>query len=149
MERRTHRGTFHRHGLILAGLAVCLLASAAWADDLTGADTFLCTGMQVHECTASGGCESGLPWDYNIPVFVEVDLVRQQLRTTEASGEDRSSPIRNLERDEGYIFLQGVENGRAFSAVIAVEPGLATFTIATDGTSFTVFGACTPVRSEG
>jgi hypothetical protein len=134
-----------RSALLACCLTVFLAASGIHADDVTDADSILCTAMRVHECTASGGCQGGLPWDYNLPTFVEIDLRNQEMRTTEASGENRSTPIKNLEREDGFVYLQGVENGRAFSAVIATEPGLATFSIAADGLSLVVFGACTPV----
>lgn len=130
--------------IIACWLAVCLGASVAGADNLKDAENYLCTGMQVFETTASGSCSSGPPWDYNLPSFVEIDLRDLMLRTTEASGENRSSPIKHLEREDGYVYLQGIENGRAYSAVIAVDAGLITFSIAADGRSIAVFGACTP-----
>ena len=118
---------------------------ALQADDLEGAEVILCGSTLVHHCTASGGCESDPPWDYNIPIFVEIDFTQRVIRTTDASHENRSTPLKNLERDDPFVFLQGVEQGRAFSAVIATDVGLATFSIAADGETISVFGACTPL----
>jgi hypothetical protein len=73
-----------------------------------------------------------------------VDLKRKTLATTRASGEDRSTPIQGQSREAGYIYLQGVENGRSFSMVISENTGELTFTVATDGETATMFGDCTP-----
>ena len=77
-----------------------------------------------------------------------MDLAAKTLSTTAASGENRSTPIKNLEREEGMIILQGYENGRAFSFVIAEEDGMASIAVARDGLSVAVFGACTPMPSK-
>jgi hypothetical protein len=93
---------------------------------------------------ADGGCNSGAPEDENIPDFIEVDLKRKTLAATRASGEDRSTPIKSQTREAGYIYLQGVENGRSFSMVISESTGDLTFTVAADGETATMFGDCTP-----
>jgi hypothetical protein len=148
MKLRLQRQAVGRSALLAGWLAVCLAASGAGADDLKDAEAFLCSAMKVDQCTPSSGCQSGLPWDYNLPAFVEIDLSNRELRTTEASGENRSTPIKNLQREEALVFLQGIENGRAYSAVIALEPGLVTFSIAADGQSIAVFGVCTPLSPK-
>jgi hypothetical protein len=133
-----------RKAIIL--LVVCLsmvLFGSARADDLTGANVLLCTAVQATVCTTDGDCEIGPPWNWNIPQFIQVDLGGKILRTTKASGENRSTPIKNLERVEGNIFIQGVERGRAFSFVIEEETGYATIAVAREGIGVTVFGACT------
>ena len=92
-------------------------------------------------------CSNEPPWKLDIPQFIEVDLDERTLSTTEASGENRSTPIKNLEREEGLIILQGYEKGRAFSFVIAEEDGMASIAVARDGLNVAVFGACTPMPS--
>ena len=131
--------------LFVIGVGLVLVASALPADDLTGSDRFLCSSVEVNICTALGDCASEPPWNLNIPQFIEVDLDKKTLSTTVASGENRSTPIKNLERDGDLIFLQGVEQGRAFSFVIAQEDGLASIAVARDGLSVSVFGSCTPM----
>ena len=132
-----------RHLFSIMGCAA-LLASAAAADELTGKDRFLCTAVEANVCSIEGECESAPPWRFNIPQFIVVDLDAKKLATTEASGENRQTPIKNLEREEGLIFLQGIEGGRAFSFVIAEEDGTASIAVARDGVTVSVFGACTP-----
>lgn len=132
-----------RWTLVLLVAAVLATGRVA-ADDLTGADRFLCAAVEANVCTMEGDCENAPPWRFNIPQFIVVDLEAKKLATTEASGENRETPIKNLEREAGLIFLQGVEGGRAFSFVIAEEDGTASIAVARDGVTVSVFGACTP-----
>jgi hypothetical protein len=69
------------------------------------------------------------------------------MATTKASGEDRSTPIRTLERENGLIYIQGIEGGRAFSFVISESTGLLSVAVARDGKAVSVFGACTPLSA--
>jgi hypothetical protein len=125
-----------------------LLSVPLLADDVTGSGTLLCSGAQATRCFADGECSSGPPWKWDIPVFIEIDLDGKELRTTEASGENRSTPIKGIVREKGLIFLQGVEGGRAFSFVITEETGFLSVGVATEGMALAVFGACTP-KTEG
>ncbi len=87
---------------------------------------------------------SELPETENIPEFIEVDLKSKTIAATKASGEDRSTPIQTQSRTAGYIYLQGMENGRSFSMVISESTGDMTFAIAADGETAVMFGECTP-----
>jgi len=125
-------------------LGLVLASTTLMADDLTGADRVLCTAIQATRCSADDECRTGAPWDWNIPQFIEVDLKKKQLATTAASGENRVTPIKNLERNDGVLYLQGVEGGRAFSFVIdEVTGSLSVATASAAGTTM-VLGACTP-----
>jgi hypothetical protein len=130
----------------LIPVLMLLLASTPLpADDITGKDTILCASVQAALCSAEGECETGSPWNWDIPQFVIIDMKDNVIRTTEASGVKRVTPFKNARREEGLIFIQGVQNFRAFSLVIAEEDGLMSAAIAMDGLSINVFGACTPV----
>ena len=76
---------------------------------------------------------------------MEIDLKKKEVRTTEASGQGRSTPFKHVERDGGLLVLQGVENGRAFSFAISEEDGSLSVAVARDGVTVSVFGACTPL----
>lgn len=139
--RQVSGRTFGRCGLfVLVLLAAC---SAAAADDVTGAEKILCTAVQAARCTVADDCWTAPPWEWNIPQFIEIDLGKKLLATTEASGENRTTPIKNLERHEGVIYLQGVEGGRAFSFVIVEATGSLSVAVATEGATTSVLGACT------
>ena len=129
---------------IAALLLVLLFTSPVVGDMLVDADRMLCVPGHVFHCVADGECKTELPEDESIPEFIEVDLKRKTLATTRASGEDRSTPIKSQQRDAGYIYLQGVENGRTFSMVMSENTGGLTFVVATDGETATMFGDCTP-----
>lgn len=124
------------------------LPAVAHADDLSGADRFLCAAVQVTHCTETGECATDLPWNLNVPQFIEVDLGAQTLATTEASGENRATSIAQTYREDGIIVLQGLENGRAFSFRISEQTGAATVAVAREGLAVSVFGACTPLAGE-
>ena len=130
--------------LAVAGLAPPAKVSA---DDLTGAQSVLCTPVQVNVCTTDGDCESDAPWELNIPQFLELDFKGKMMSTTKASGENRSTPIKVLERENGLIFIQGIEQGRAFSFVISESTGMLSVAVARDTKVVSVFGACTPLNS--
>ena len=137
--------------LILVPLMVLLLCSgsSAAADDLTGADRFLCTPSQATLCVEDGEYAVDLPWNVNIPQVIEVDPQARRLATPEASGENRQTAIEHLHRADGSIVFHGFEMGRAFSWVIDEASGRVTAAIATDGISVGILGACTPVAGEG
>ncbi len=125
---------------------VTLAPMISFADDLTGADRILCTAVQATVCESGGDCQIGAPWEWNIPQFVEIDLKHKTLGTTKASGENRRTPIKNLQRTDGLIFLQGIEAGRAFSFVIEEETGYLSAAVARNEITVSVFGACTPLQ---
>lgn len=119
-------------------------ASSVAADTLKDAKRMLCVPGTVSHCVNGEACSSELPETENIPEFIEVDLKKKTLSATRASGQDRTTPILSQARSGGYIFLQGVENGRTFSMVISESTGDLTFVVATDGETASMFGACTP-----
>jgi hypothetical protein len=135
-----------RQAAVLFVSATMVLAAAAGAlraDDLTGADQLLCTAVQATKCTDDGDCTQDLPWNLNVPQFIQVDLKAKRLSTTKASGENRSTPIEYLKRENGLIVLQGFERGRAFSFVIGEATGMLSAAVAAEGRAVVVFGACT------
>ena len=134
--------------LIVASiLALSLLgARPAIADDLSGASALLCSSSWATVCTSDEFCESGAPWGWDIPQFVEVDIKKKLLSTTKASGENRSTPAEVLRTDNGRILIQGEELGRAFSIFISEQTGTMSSVIAGENMTVSVFGACTPIK---
>ncbi len=125
-------------------VSICTLAaSSAFADSVANADRLLCSTSRVVVCFEDGECVESLPWELNIPQFVVIDTKKKTISTTKASNENRSTPIRTLQRDGGVVIFQGIEQGRAFGVVIDEESGLLTGSVARDGMSVSVFGACT------
>ena len=132
---------------IISAVSTFLLSAPLFADDLHGTDTLLCSAVEATVCDVDGECVSGPPWDWDVPQFLEIDLKKKLIATTAASGENRNTPIRNQERADGVIVLQGVQQGRAFSFVINVTTGIASVAIATGNLTVSIFAACTPLKS--
>ncbi len=137
----------NRLGVLVPIFLALAAPAAAAADDLTGEPLILCTPVQATRCTDDGECTIEPPWNLNIPQFIEVNFREKKLSTTKASGENRSTPIKNLQREGGVIYLQGVEGGRAFSFVITEKTGDASIAVAAEGRTVSVFGACTPIAA--
>ena len=129
---------------LLGSLVILLLFPGfVGADDLTGADRWLCSAIEATVCDVDGDCNTGAPWLWDIPQFIEVDLMKKKIATTKASSENRETPILTLERSDGLVFMQGIENGRAFSFVVEEKSGTLSAAIARTGITVSVFGACT------
>jgi hypothetical protein len=132
---------------ILATASLALLSTTPLiADDVTGADHLLCATVRATECFADGACYPGNPEEWGSPRFVKVDFEEKMLRTTEASGEDRSTPMKHIEREGDRIFIQGVQDSRAFSIVIDQDSGSASTAIVLEGHALALFGYCTPIE---
>ncbi|UCF67814.1 MAG: hypothetical protein JSV80_00520 [Acidobacteriota bacterium] len=127
------------------GVISLLCWGTVLADDLTGASELLWTSVHATVCSPDGECSSGPPWNWDVPQFIEIDLVGKTLSTTKASGENLSTPIGHVSRENGVIFLQAVERGRAFSFAIMEETGMVSAAVARAGLTVSVFGACTPM----
>jgi hypothetical protein len=138
---------FHRSLWIAAAFALVLPFSSG-ADDLSNQQLLLCTAVTAMHCHDDGDCVVDVPWNLNIPQFIQVNLDKKTLSTTKASGENRSTQIKNLIREGGTIYIQGLEGGRAFSFVINEGSGLMSVGVAADGRVVSVFGACTPLAQE-
>jgi len=131
----------------LLTVSLVFTAPAAHADDLTGASRFLCSVVSVGRCDVDG-CAVDTPEGTLIPQFVIVDLGAKLLSTTPASGENRSTPIESLRREGGLVVLQGLENGRAFSFVVAEKSGSASVAIAREELVLAVSAVCTPLPAS-
>ena len=98
----------------------------------------------VSHCIPDQPCTSGPPEGVNVPDFIEVDLRKKTLAATAASMENRTTSVQQLTRQDGFIYLQGLEYGRAFNMTISESTGDLVFMVATGGQAATMFGSCTP-----
>jgi len=129
--------------------SVGLLASgAALADNLEGADRLLCAPEQIMICVEQADCYPAHASELGVPDFVIVDLKNKKMQTTKSSQQTRTTAISGVSRTDGKIFLQGVENGRAFSFVINEITGSLTVALSRDGVAVAVFGSCTNAKVE-
>ena len=132
--------TMNKSTIAVAGL---LTGALVQADQVTGVDKFICAAAQVQICLEADSCYASSAWELDVPDFVVIDLKNKNVSTTKASGLNRSTPFSSFSRNDGRIYLQGVEQGRAFSFVIDEATGRMTAAVARDGVAVNVFGACT------
>lgn len=123
-----------------AGLMV---SGVAFADNLQGVDRLLCAVGEVVACVEASDCYPIHPSEVDVPEFVIVDVKGKLLSTTKASERNRQTAVQTVHRADGYIYLQGIDLGRAFSFVIDEATGHVTVAVSRDGVSVTVFGVCT------
>ena len=128
-----------------AGILAVLATSPALADDVSGANDILCSTLETSVCFAGGQCIAVYPADLNVPQFIEIDVKAKRLATTAASGQNRATEARTVDRSEGRLLLQGMESSRAFSLFIDEASGEASFASAADGRGVVAFAACTPL----
>jgi hypothetical protein len=136
-----------RRYLMVFAVLLAMPGASVWADDLTGSTRFLCAAVQATKCLEGGECEIDVPWNLNIPEFIEIDLDARRLSTTKASGQNRATTIEHMSRRDGTIVLQGFEMKRAYSFVITEQTGRVAVAVATEGRVVSVFGACTALPS--
>jgi hypothetical protein len=130
-------------------IAIAALSSspAMLADVLSGSSSLLCHGLSAARCELdTGTCAVKSPWQLNLPDFLKVDLDAKRAETTVASGQQRQTPIRTVERANGLIVLQGFEGERAFSWLITEATGEGTMTMSSPEAGLTVFTVCTPIE---
>lgn len=132
----------------IPAIVALMACSAVQADNVAGEDRILCSTSTVMLCVEDGKCFPISILDLDVPQFLIIDTKKKMIATTKASGEKRESPVANLSRHSGRIFLQGVENNRAYSILIEEEPGRFSAAIARDGITLSVFGACTDANVD-
>ena len=119
-------------------LTLFLLATAPG----TAADlNLLCAVVDAEQCPSKGACNTVDTDEMNFPRFFVVDFGAGQLHGKRPDGSEASSAIRSRFRQDDRAMLQGVENGRAWSLVIADE-GAFVLSAADIGASFAIFGHC-------
>ena len=125
-----------------------LAGGVVLADNLEGADRLLCAPEQIKICVEEADCYPAHNDELGVPAFVIIDLKNKKLQTTKASEQVRSTTFSNMTRSGGKIFLQGLENGRAFSFLIDEASGRLTVAVSRDGVAVAAFGSCTNAKVE-
>ena len=128
---------------VMIALAGLVTGALVQADQLSGVDEFLCAAGQVQICIESDTCYMASASELDVPDFIVIDLKKKKVSTTEASGLHRATTFTSTSRNDGQIFQQGLEGGRAFSFVIDEATGRMTVAVARDGIAVNVFGVYT------
>jgi hypothetical protein len=121
----------------LAGVLLAVLPLAPLA-----ADPLICSLSSIRSCDELTGCEPVLHEEYNIPRFWKVDLEQRTITATRPDGSEATTKIQSLTGRLTRASIQGVENGRAWSATIG-DDGSLSLVVSGEGFGFVGFGACT------
>lgn len=121
-------------GLMVAGL----LCATASADTLSGTKRLLCTTEELKDCVAGTECFNGLPAEYGAPVSLRIDFAGKQVL-----GESRKSKIRDIEKTDTQLLLQGREMGYGWTIGIDRRSGDMTLSLVNREGAFVLFGRCT------
>jgi hypothetical protein len=125
-------------GILLAGSAV-VLPSAVPAAPLDGSAPMLCALSSVVECGRKGDCERSLSEEAGIPAFIRVNVTQRLLSSLDGA---RTSPIVNVQRSNGQLMLQGMQNERVWGAAIDEESGRMSATAVEADGAFVLTGTC-------
>ena len=121
----------------LAGLVV--LPRVAPAAPIDGSVPMLCAVNSVVECTRRGSCERSTAEDAEVPAFVRIDVAKRLLSTVDGA---RTSPIASVQRTNGRLMLQGMQNERVWGAVVNEQTGQMSATIGEDDGSIVLSASC-------
>ena len=102
----------------------------------------ICAIIEVSECAPGIECLKGIASDFNFPQFIKINFKKKILIGKSKNQKMLTSPIETLKSEDGNLILQGVQNKRAWNMVISETTGEMTATVAGEGFSFIVFGAC-------
>ena len=122
---------------ILASSAV--LPSAVPAAPLDGSAPMLCALSSVVECGRKGDCERSSAEEAGIPPFIRVNVPQRLLSSLDGA---RTSPIVNVQRSNGQMMLQGMQNERVWGAVIDEGSGRMSATSVEAEGAFVLIGMC-------
>ncbi len=129
--------------MILVLFSMCLIPIAVVAGDFDGSKPLLFAVIETVECTPGSECLRGTAESVGIPQFLKINFEGKTISSTPESGTIRTTKIKNLERIEGKLILQGVQNGKAWNMVINEATGKVTMSASDEQAGFVVFGACT------
>ena len=130
--------------IIFSVLCICISPLPVVAGDFDGSRQLLCAIIEAFECGLDGDCLELEAEDMNIPEFLNINFKEKKISGTRENGELTTTKIKNMVRTEGNLILQGIENGRAWSMVIAEATGKMVLTASGDQVGFVLFGACLP-----
>ncbi len=128
--------------MILLMLFICFLPITGFAGDFDGSKPLICAVIEEFDCTPGEECLSGTAQRINIPQFLRIDFKEKVITGDRGDGKVLSTTVNNMERVDGKMILQGIQNGKAWNMVITEATGKMTVTAADEQVGFVVFGVC-------
>ena len=130
--------------LILALLLTNCFPGQVLAEDFDGTKPLLCATIEVYECQRGEQCQERTSESIDIPQFLTFDFKKKTITGTRQDKNVKTANIESQTVMDGRLVLQGAQNGRGWSIVIAEETAKMTLTASDDQAGFVVFGVCTP-----
>lgn len=124
---------------VILGIAGLLPPMSASAAPLDGSAPILCALNSVVECARRGDCERSNTDDAQVPPFVQIDVPKKLLRSVDGT---RTSPITSVNRTNGRLMIQGMQNERVWGAVVNEETGQMSATVSEADGAIVIAGAC-------
>lgn len=118
---------------------VGLLDGGVAAAPLDGSTPILCAFTSIVECSPGGECQRSSAEDAEVPPFIRMNVLRKEMHTLDGK---RTSPIAKVERVNGQLMIQGVQNARAWGAVIDEATGRIGATVSEVDGAIVLSGAC-------
>src|SRR4029453_13867391 len=142
--RRSTMNRLQATGLILVLGGVALAAPttpASAAGKYDGSKPMLCAVTRGSGGTKDGNCERSAPQEgNNLPGFMRVDVKGKLLSDNDGSG--RKTEINSSAIVDNQLMLQGAENGKAWTIVIASDSGAFGSSVVEDDGLFAFCGVC-------
>jgi len=129
--------------IIITGVSLFCSARVG-AADFDGSKPLICSVIQTVACPRGEEVSKGTAEDIDLPQFFFIDFEKKLVTGKTSEGEVRETKIESIKHEDGKLILQGVQRGKAWSAVINEETGKTTIIGANDEGGFVVFAACTP-----
>ncbi len=120
-------------------LGIAILPTAVGAAPMDGSAPILCAVSSVVECSRRGDCERSTAEEADLPPFVRINVQQRLLGSVDGA---RTSPIAFVQRENGRLMLQGMQNDRVWGAVINEETGQMSATIGEFDGTIVLSGAC-------
>lgn len=124
-------------------ICLCMTPMQLAAAQFDGSDALLCALVQIIECEADRECHPVTTEMAMIPRFLKINFEKNSISATEESNRTDVSVLKNFERVDGRLIIQGAENGRGWTIVISEKTGKMSATVSDEDVGFVVFGACT------
>ena len=130
---------------VTCALGVLCIGGLSHAGDFDGSKALTCATIEAIECAPGGKCLRGWAREINLPQFVTVDLAAKSITGKRPNdGSQLAAKIKSVSTKNSSLMLQGVQNDRAWSMVIAKDNGFMSVSVSAEDAGFVVFGACTP-----
>ena len=128
--------------VVLMALCMLLVPGRLMAASFDGSSPMACAVIEAFECSLEKDCFEVTVETMNIPQFIKVDVANKKISSPEENENKKETAIRNVNHNNGSLILQGAENGRGWSMIIAEDTGKMSGAISEAKAGFIIFGAC-------